>query len=68
MSVDVIMGPPEESVDVSAPSTPRGADELFAKNAFRMVYQTNNFFLPQHDRIRHSAVCRSGSERVLRES
>ena len=47
MSVDIVMGAPEESVDVSAPSTPRGADELFAKNAFRMVYQTNNFFLPQ---------------------
>ena len=47
MPVDVVMGPPEESVDVSAPSTPRSADEFFAKNAFRMVYQTNNFFLPQ---------------------
>ena len=23
------------------------ADEFFAKNAFRIVYQTNNFFLPQ---------------------
>ena len=47
MPVDVVMGPPEEGVDVSAPSTPRSADEFFAKNAFRMVYQTNNFFLPQ---------------------
>ena len=47
MPVDVVMGPPEESVDVSAPSTSRSADEFFAKNAFRMVYQTNNFFLPQ---------------------
>ena len=46
MPVNVVMGP-EESVDVSAPSTPRSADEFFAKNAFRMVYQTNNFFLPQ---------------------
>ena len=47
MSVDVVMGPPEESVDTAGPSTPRSADELFAKNAFRMVYQTSNFFLPQ---------------------
>ena len=47
MPVDVVMGPPEESVDTAGPSTPRSADELFAKNAFRMVYQTSNFFLPQ---------------------
>ena len=47
MSVDVVMGPLEESVDTARPSTPRSADEFFAKNAFRMVYQTSNFFLPQ---------------------
>ena len=47
MPVDVIMGPSEDGVEVSTPSSPRSADEFFAKNAFRMVYQTNNFFLPQ---------------------
>ena len=47
MPVDVIMGPSDDGVEVSTPSSPRSADELFAKNAFRMVYQTSNFFLPQ---------------------
>jgi Protein of unknown function DUF262 len=47
MSVDVIMGEPEETEDVQATGTPVDPDEFFAKNAFRIVYQTNNFFLPQ---------------------
>jgi hypothetical protein len=47
MSVDVIMGEPEETTDVQAPDTPVDPDEFFAKNAFRIIYQTNNFFLPQ---------------------
>lgn len=40
----------EEPDDDSAPeavSAPTDPDEFFAKNAFRIVYQTNNFFLPQ---------------------
>ena len=47
MSIDVMMGGPEEPVDVGTGRTRVDADEFFAKNAFRMVYQTNNFFLPQ---------------------
>ena len=47
MSVDVVMGGPEESSEASAGRSRVNADEFFEKNAFRMVYQTNNFFLPQ---------------------
>lgn len=34
----------DEPEDAAAPADP---DEFFAKNAFRIVYQSNNFFLPQ---------------------
>jgi len=48
MDVDVIFGEtdeiPEEVVKGSVSVDP---DEFFAKNAFRIVFQTNNFFLPQ---------------------
>ena len=47
MSIDVVMGGPEEPVEASVGRTRVNADEFFAKNAFRVVYQTNNFFLPQ---------------------
>ena len=47
MSTDVVMGGPEEPVESGTGRTSVNADEFFAKNAFRMVYQTNNFFLPQ---------------------
>ena len=48
MSVDVLMGEPEETADMSAAdATSIEPDEFFAKNAFRIVYQTNNFLLPQ---------------------
>ena len=47
MSIDVVMGGPEEPVEPSVGRTRVNADEFFAKNAFRVVYQTNNFFLPQ---------------------
>lgn len=47
-AVDVLMGEPEEEVvpqsEVQGTVDP---DEYFAKSAFRIVYQTNNFFLPQ---------------------
>lgn len=49
MDVDVEMGESEEEL-VEVPSLDAqqlDPDEFFAKNAFRMVYQTNNFFLPQ---------------------
>jgi hypothetical protein len=48
MSVEILMGEPEdgaESADVEQQQ--QDPDEFFAKNAFRIVYQTNNFFLPQ---------------------
>lgn len=45
------MGGPEDSVAAATPSTPSNADEFFAKNTFRMVYQTNNFFLPQLQKL-----------------
>ena len=40
-----------EEADDESPVTADGGridpDEFFAKNAFRVIYQTNNFFLPQ---------------------
>ena len=48
MGVEVVMGEPEENPEVEAPDAQQqDPDEFFAKNAFRIVYQTNNFFLPQ---------------------
>ena len=48
MSIDVVMGgDPDENSDVETASTSVDPDEFFKTNAFRMVYQTNNFFLPQ---------------------
>jgi hypothetical protein len=37
----------EEDAAADATAAPVDPDEFFAKNAFRIVYQTNNFFLPQ---------------------
>ena len=37
----------EESEDAQPDNSTSDPDEFFAKNAFRIVYQTNNFFLPQ---------------------
>ena len=45
--IEVIFGGPEEDADEEAAATLVTPDEFFAKSAFRMVYQTNNFFLPQ---------------------
>ena len=48
MSVEVVMGEPEDAPEVIVPDIPPvDPDEFFSKNAFRIVYQTNNFFLPQ---------------------
>ena len=47
MSIDIEMGELEDAQDIEAKPTPVDPDEFFAKNAFRIVYQTNNFFLPQ---------------------
>jgi len=47
MSVEIILG--EEDAPEAAPVENHrlDPDDFFAKNAFRIVYQTNNFFLPQ---------------------
>lgn len=48
MSIEVMMGEPEDSSEaLVADAHHQNPDEFFAKNAFRMIYQTNNFFLPQ---------------------
>jgi hypothetical protein len=47
MSVEIVMGEPEELADIETVETAADPDDFFAKNAFRIVYQTNNFFLPQ---------------------
>ncbi len=46
MELDVELGDDEE-VDATAPEAPQDPDEFLAQNSFRIVYQTNNFFLPQ---------------------
>jgi hypothetical protein len=48
MSVEVIMGEAEDNLENLTLDDPiTDPDEFFAKNAFRIVFQTNNFFLPQ---------------------
>jgi hypothetical protein len=48
MDAEVVMGEPEDASDDDnhLPDS-TDPDEFFAKHAFRIVYQTNNFFLPQ---------------------
>jgi hypothetical protein len=48
MSIEVIMGESEEEPEVTQPDDGKvDPDKFFAENAFRIIYQTNNFFLPQ---------------------
>jgi hypothetical protein len=47
MSVDVDLGETEEPDDAPVAVDSRDPDDFLAKNAFRVVYQTNNFLLPQ---------------------
>ena len=48
MDVEVVMGESEDTTEViEQESTAVDPDEFFSKNAFRIVFQTNNFFLPQ---------------------
>ena len=47
MSIDVVLGEPEEEEGMDATTASDNPDTFFANSAFRMVYQTNNFFLPQ---------------------
>jgi hypothetical protein len=47
MTVEVDLGDAYEIDDVPPPEDKRDPDEFLAQNAFRIVYQTNNFLLPQ---------------------
>lgn len=48
MNVEVVMGEPEDEIELLVSDVKeQDPDEFFSKNAFRIVYQTNNFFLPQ---------------------
>lgn len=48
MSVEILLGEPEDGAEpADVEQQQQDPDEYFAKNAFRIVYQTNNFFLPQ---------------------
>ncbi|SDU24774.1 Protein of unknown function DUF262 [Pseudomonas pohangensis] len=48
MSIEVVMGELDEESEALAPDAQQmDPDVFFAKNAFRIIYQTNNFFLPQ---------------------
>ncbi len=57
MSKEIITGDFEDGFDFAPIPDHLDPDEYFAKNAFRIVYQTNNFFLPQiHDIITKGEV------------
>lgn len=47
MSTEVDFGGSQEEVSEKTSSSQVSPDEFFANSAFRMVYQTNNFLLPQ---------------------
>lgn len=50
MSIEVVMGDADQESEAVQPEEGQEhiePDEFFAKNAFRIIYQTNNFFLPQ---------------------
>jgi hypothetical protein len=47
MDVEVLLGEEEAAEPAATEQQHVDPDDFFAKNAFRIVYQTNNFFLPQ---------------------
>lgn len=47
MNIEIVMYDGDDEVDISTPDIKQDPDEFFSKNAFRIIYQTNNFFLPQ---------------------
>ena len=48
MNIEVLMSDPDKEPEIAHVESGRiDPDEFFANNAFRIVYQTNNFFLPQ---------------------
>lgn len=47
MEVEVDFGGDDEIQEIDSPKRPTDPDQFLAENSFRIVYQTNNFFLPQ---------------------
>jgi hypothetical protein len=48
MDIEIVMGGSEDELEVpDSGIKEQDPDEFFSKNAFRIIYQTNNFFLPQ---------------------
>lgn len=47
MTIEVDLGETEEADETPVAEDHRDPDEFLAQNAFRIVYQTNNFLLPQ---------------------
>lgn len=47
MDMEVDLGETEDTDDTAVATDARDPDEFLAQNAFRIVYQTNNFLLPQ---------------------
>ncbi len=48
--IDVDFGDEDEAVEIIQVTDSESLDDFLARNSFRVVYQTNNFFLPQ---VRH---------------
>jgi len=47
VEMEIDLGETEDADDLAVPTDTRDPDEFLAQNAFRIVYQTNNFLLPQ---------------------
>mgnify|MGYP005993338075 CR=1 FL=1 len=47
MNMEIDLGDSEDTEDLPVATDTRDPDEFLAQNAFRIVYQTNNFLLPQ---------------------
>lgn len=47
MNMEIDLGESEDAEDLPVTPDTRDPDEFLAQNAFRIVYQTNNFLLPQ---------------------
>lgn len=47
MNTEIVMDDAEDDADTPLSDPKQDPEEFFAKNAFRIIYQTNNFFLPQ---------------------
>ncbi|MEO5933211.1 MAG: DUF262 domain-containing protein [Duganella sp.] len=47
MNTEIVMDDAEDDAETPLSDPKQDPEEFFAKNAFRIIYQTNNFFLPQ---------------------